>query len=190
MIDDDDLNAWFRREVLPLERSLASYIGRNWKVREDVAELRQDIYELALIGARRGLPMNARAYLFAIARNHLINYAKRSRIVSFETIADLDIVDDGFDMLEAERALSARDELRWAQLGIEKLPPRCREVMRLRKLEGLSTKEAAEKLGVSTETIRQQIKYGMKALIDHMLGGSGQIIRPKANRRPNHGVHS
>lgn len=190
MIDDDHLDAWFRREVLPLERSLASYIGRNWKVREDVAELRQDIYELALTGARRALPLNARAYLFAIARNHLINQAKRARIVSFETLADLDIVDDGFDMFEAERALSARDELRRAQAGIEKLPPRCREVMRLRKLDGLSTQEAADRLGVSTDTIRQQLKYGMKALIDHMLGGSGQISRPKASRRPEHEVQS
>jgi len=183
MVHDDDLNAWFRREVLPLERALTSYIRRNWRVAEDVIELRQDIYEHALIGAARALPANARAYLYTLARNHLINHAKRARIVSFETIADLDIVDRDLDMFETERALAARDELRHAQAGIDKLPPRCREVMRLRKLDGLSTQEAADALGVSTETIRQQLKYGMKALIDHMMGGSGRVVRPSFARR-------
>jgi len=183
MVDDDALDAWFVREVIPLERALTSYVRRNWRVAEDVFELRQDIYEHALIGARRELPANTRAYIYALARNHLINRAKRSRIVSFELIADLDGEFHDFDMFEAERALAARDELRHAKVGIEKLPPRCREVVRLRKLDGLSTQEAAERLGVSTETVRQQLKYGMKALIDHMLGGTGKVVRPRFGGR-------
>ncbi|MBO9669554.1 MAG: sigma-70 family RNA polymerase sigma factor [Sphingobium sp.] len=183
MVDDDALNAWFKREVLPLERALTAYVRRNWRVAEDVFELRQDIYEHVLIGARRELPANTRAYLYTLARNHLINQAKRSRIVSFEIIADLDDQSLDFDMFEAERALTARDELRHAKAGIDKLPPRCREVMRLRKLDGLSTQEAADALGVSTETVRQQLKYGMKALIDHMVGGTGKIVRPRFGKR-------
>jgi RNA polymerase sigma factor (sigma-70 family) len=183
MVDDDVLNAWFVREVLPLERPLTAYVRRNWRIAEDVFELRQDIYEHALIGARRELPSNTRAYMYTLTRNHLINQAKRARIVSFEIVADLDGELPGFDISEAERALTARDELRHAKAGIEKLPPRCREVMRLRKLDGLSTQEAADTLGVSTETVRQQLKYGMKALIDHMVGGTGKIVRPRFGRR-------
>lgn len=183
MVDDDALNGWFVREVLPLERALTAYVRRNWRVAEDVFELRQDIYEHALIGARRGLPANTPAYMYTLARNHLINHAKRARIVSFEIVADLDSESFDVDLFEAERALTARDELRHAKAGIDKLPPRCREVVRLRKLDGLSTQEAADVLGVSTETVRQQLKYGMKALIDHMVGGSGRIVRPKFGRR-------
>src|SRR5215217_6299973 len=100
MVDDDVLNAWFVREVIPLERALTSYVRRNWRVAEDVFELRQDIYEHALIGARRELPTNTRAYMYTLARNHLINQAKRSRIVSFEIIADLDGEFHDFDMFE------------------------------------------------------------------------------------------
>jgi RNA polymerase sigma-70 factor (ECF subfamily) len=182
MIDDDELNAWFVREVMPLERVLTSYIRRNWRVPEDVFELRQDVYENALIGARRELPLNTRAYVYTIARNHLINHAKRARIVPFETIADLDAVDREIDMLAAERALTARDELRHAKAGIDKLPPRCREVVLLRKVNGLTDRQAAEELRVSVETVRRQIKLGMKALVDHMVGGSGKVVR-KTYRR-------
>lgn len=184
MIDDDELNAWFRREVLPLERTLTSFIRRNCRVAEDVIEFRQDVYEHALIGARRsGLPANTRAYIHVLARNHLINKAKRAQIVSFEAIIDLDRGEDGIDIFATERGLTARDELRHAKAGIDKLPPRCREVVRLRKVDGLSTQEAAEVLGVSINTVRQQLKYGMKALIDHMIGGSGKVVRPKFNRK-------
>ncbi|MDG2535905.1 RNA polymerase sigma factor [Sphingomonas sp. HITSZ_GF] len=190
MIDDDDLHVWFVREVLPLERALSSYIRRNWRVPEDVLELRQDIYEHVLIGARRALPANARAYVYTVARNHLINHAKRARIVPIEAIADLDAVhrDVDFGMFEAERALSARDELRRAKEGIDKLPPKCREVILLQKVDGLTDREAAESLGVSIETVRRQIKLGMKALFDHMAGGSGRIVRKSYRRNSDHGV--
>jgi RNA polymerase sigma-70 factor (ECF subfamily) len=188
MIDDEDLNAWFVGEVLRLEVELTAYLRRNWRTREDVFELRQDIYEKTLVGARRGLPTNTRAYVFTVARNHLINTAKRAQVVPIEMIADLDLIDHHIDLFAAERVLAARDELRWAKDGVDKLPPKCREIVILRKVEGLTDREAAEALGVSVETVRRQIKLGMKALIDHMLGGSGKIVRkayPRGSSRKN-----
>lgn len=188
MVNDEELNAWFVREVLPLERALTSYVRRNWRVPEDVFELRQDIYENALIGARRGLPANTRAYMYTLARNHLINQARRARIVPIETIADMDAVHRDIDMFETERALTARDELRHARDGIDKLPPKCREIILLQKVDGMTDREAAASLGVSVETVRRQIKLGMKALFDHMSGGSGRIVRKSYRRRADHEV--
>jgi RNA polymerase sigma-70 factor (ECF subfamily) len=183
MVEDEELNDWFVSEVLPLERPLTLYIRRNWRVPEDVFELRQDIYENTLIGARRGLPQNTRAFVFTVARNHLINQAKRARIVPIDMIADLDTLPREIDMFETERGLSARDELRRAKEGIDKLPPKCRQIVILHKVDGLTDREAAEMLGVSVETVRRQVKLGMKALIDHMLGGSGKILRKSYRRR-------
>lgn len=185
MIDDDDLNAWFVQEVLPLERALSSYIRRNWRMSEDVSELRQDIYENVLIGARRSFPANTRAYVYTVARNHLINNAKRARVVPIETMADLDSVnrDADFGIFDAERNLNTRDDLRRAKEGIDKLPAKCREIILLQKVDGLTDREAAELLGVSIETVRRQIKLGMKALFDHMAGGSGRVVRKNYRRR-------
>jgi RNA polymerase sigma-70 factor (ECF subfamily) len=129
------------------------------------------------------LPINARAYLYTIARNHLINQARRGRVVSIEAIAEIDDLRGDIDIFQAERILSARDELRHAKEGIDKLPPRCREVILLQKVNGLTDREAAALLGVSIETVRRQIKLGMKALFDHMAGGSGRIVRKGFRRR-------
>ena len=87
------------------------------------------------------------------------------------------------DRVETDRTLSARDELRRAQRGLDQLPPRCREIVWLRKVEGLSTRETAERLGISAETVEKQITHGMRALVDFMLGGSGRIRRTPVPRR-------
>jgi len=183
MVDEATLNAWFCTEVLPLERALTGFIRRNWRVAADVTDLRQDIYERALAGARAGIPTHTRHYLFTVARNHLINQAKRGQVVSIELVADMSSLEMEFDRFGTERQLSAREELRRTQQGLEQLPPRCREVVWLRKVEGLSTRETAERLGISVDTVEKQITQGMRALVDFMLGGNGKIRRPFYARR-------
>jgi RNA polymerase sigma factor (sigma-70 family) len=183
MVSDTELNAWFCREVLPLERALTHFIRRNWRTAADVSDLRQEIYERALGGARGEIPAHTMAYVYTVARNHLINRAKRARIVSFDLVADLESLDIRPDLHATERHLDARDELRRAQAGLEQLPRRCREVVQLRKVEGLSTREVADRLGVGIDTVEKQTTLGMRALVDFMLGGSGKIDRTSLPRR-------
>ncbi len=183
MIDDDAIEDWFCREVLPLEGSLVRFIQRNWRVADDVADLRNDVYALAIAGARNGLPTHSRAFLFTIARNHLVNRAKRERIVSFDLVADLETVSYDIDLLATERLLSAREKLMRFHHGLERLSPRVREIVHLRKVEGLTTREAAEKLGIAPKSIEGQLALGMRALADFMLGGSGRIERRATLRR-------
>ena len=92
-------------------------------------------------------------------------------------VANLDENTDHVELLTPERLELARNELRRVYAGLENLPPRCREVVRLRKLEGLSTREAAERLGVGIDTIEKQMTLGTRALTDFMLGGTGKIER-------------
>src|SRR6218665_659526 len=117
MVDDADLNAWFCQEVLPLERALTRFIRRNWRAEADIADIRQEVYERVLNGAREALPAQVAAYIFTVARNLLINRAKRAKIISFDLVADLESLELDVDLFAAERHLSARDELRRGQAG-------------------------------------------------------------------------
>jgi RNA polymerase sigma factor (sigma-70 family) len=175
-IDDSVLQEWFCSQVLPLERALTAFIRRNWRETSEVTDLRQEIYERALVGAQSGLPRHTSGYVHAIARNHIANRARRAKIVSFDLVADFNSAGH-FGTFEPEPALIARDELRRAMRGLEQLPPRCREVVQLRKLEGLTTKEVAERMGVGVDTVEKQLTLGVRALADFMLGGSGRIQR-------------
>ena len=177
MIEDEELRAWFFREVFPLEAALTRFIRRNWRNESDVADLRQDIYTKVYTAAQRQLPIQARAFLFTTARNHLINTAKRAKIVSFDLVADLEASFPEAMSADLDSQLTARDELRRVQAGLERLPARCRQVMTLRRVEGLSTKEVAAHLNISVSTVEQQMVHGLRALTDYMMGGQGRIRR-------------
>ncbi len=177
MIDDATLKAWFFREIFPLEPALTRFIRRNWRNESDVADLRQEVYANVYAAAREHLPLQPKPFLFTTARNHLINKARRVKIVSIEHVADLEALSVAVDAVTPDRHLTARDELRRVQAGLDRLPPRCREVVVLRKVEGLSTREVAARLGVGTDTVERQTVLGMRALVDFMLGGSGKIRR-------------
>lgn len=179
MADDNEIRDWFRSEVLPLERSLTHFIRRNWRVEDDVIDLRHDVYELAIVGARKCLPHSTRPYLFVIARNHLINRAKRARLVSFELVADLESIETDLGSFDQERHLVAREALRRVEEGLATLTPRVRQIVQLRKIHGFNTQETADQLGIGLDAVRKQTSIGMRALTDFILG-AGEEAAPKA----------
>ena len=179
MRDRDELRDWFCAEILPLERPLTRYIARNWRNAADLADLRQEIYARVIEGVgRSGLPLQAKPYLFTTARNHLINCARRGQIISLESVLDLASSNVAVDTLTPDRVLSAREELGRLSAALDKLPPRCREIVLLRKVEGLTQKQVAARLGIAVGTVEQQMVLGMRAVVDFMLGGSGRVKRP------------
>jgi RNA polymerase sigma-70 factor (ECF subfamily) len=48
--------------------------------------------------------------------------------------------------------------------AIGELPPRCREVVTLRKIEGLSQREVARKMGITEDTVERQVSNGIRLL--------------------------
>lgn len=177
MLSTEDLDAWFTREVLPLEGLLTRFLRHHWREEAELPDLRQEVYVRVYESARKALPGQAKPYLLAAARNLLVDRIRRSRIVSIEAIADIDSLGAAIDDLTPDRHVSARDELRRLQDGLQRLPVRCREVIELRKISGLSQREVAARMGIGEDAVERQTLLGMRALADFMLGGSGRIRR-------------
>lgn len=153
------------------------FLRRNWRDPTELVDLRQDIYARIYDAAREALPLQTKAFLFATARNHLINRARRMRVISIELVTDLESLNVAVDAITPDRHATAREELRRVQAGLERLPPRCREVIVLRKIEGLSQREVAARMGIGEDAVERQMVQGMRALVDFMLGGAGRIRR-------------
>jgi RNA polymerase sigma-70 factor (ECF subfamily) len=177
MTGDEELERWFKLAVLPLEPGLVHFVRRNWRNESEVIDIRQEVYERCLRGAQKRIPDATRSYVMAIARNVLIDRARRAKVVSIEFVADLEAAPVQADLAATDRRMDARDELRRVMKGLESLPPRCREVVRLRKMEGLTVLETAARMGVSHHTIERQLTLGIRAITDFMLGGEGRIDR-------------
>ncbi len=69
------------------------------------------------------------------------------------------------------------------EAGLAGLPPKCREVVRLRKVEGLTTREAADRLGVGIDTIERQLAIGHARACRLHARRDGQDRAAKLQRR-------
>ena len=95
-----------------------------------------------------------------------------------EAVADLDELEIAIDAPGPERNAMARDVLRKLQGALDRLPPRAREVVTLRRIEGLSRPEIAQRMGISEKTVSEHLTRGLCALAD-MLYGDGSDLRGK-----------
>lgn len=173
-----EVEAWFVREVLPLEAALMHYLQASYRKSSDVADLRQDVYAAVIEAAHTQIPHRAKPFVFAIARNLLINRIRRDRVVPFETMSDPDELGHAADAPAADRTLMAREELRRVRAAIDQLPPRCREAVVLARIEELPGREIARRMGISETTVSHYITNGMRALAD-MLYGPDESGRPQ-----------
>lgn len=171
----EEVHAWFIREVLPLEAALMQYLHRNWRRKDDIPDLRNDIYVQVYEAALRQIPDKPQQFVIVTARNLLINRLRRERIVPMEAMADLDALEVALDALTPERTTIARDELRLLQRALERLPRRTREVIVMRRVEGLSRAEISLRLGISEETISAHVTDGMRALTEMLFGATGEL---------------
>src|SRR5215469_8315858 len=153
MTEAENLDNWFVREVLPHEAALLRYLARVWPDASEIQDIRHDAYVRILEGAHRLRPTAPKALLFSIARNLMIDRARRSRVVPIDLLGDLDSLNVLVDEVTPERRASIREELVRVTAAVNRLPVRCREVLWLRRVEGLSQKEIASRLAVSEGTV-------------------------------------
>lgn len=165
-----EVRAWFVREVLPLEADLMQYLHHNWRNQSDIADLRQDVYVRVLEGAKREIPERARLFVFTTARNLLIDRVRRERIIPFDAVADADALGLAMDAPGPERTTLARDELRRLQTALDQLPERPREAVVMRRVEGLTGREIAARMGISEAAVSKHIDAGIRALADILYG--------------------
>jgi RNA polymerase sigma factor (sigma-70 family) len=167
---DDSLDSWFKREILVHEALLLRYLRRVWPRRDEVHDLRQEIYVRVYEAARKSRPSAARAFVFATARNLVTDRVRRERVVRIEAVGDPDVLNVIVDELSPERRLSAWQDLKRVTRAFNSLPPRCREIVWLKKVDDLSMQEVANLLGLSIRTVENQVLKGMRLLSDAVYG--------------------
>ena len=174
-----EVDVWFARNVLPLEAVLMQFLRRNWSDRSEIADMRQDVYVRVYEAALKKLPDVAKPFVFATARNLLINRVRQKHVVPIEAVADLDSLGVAIDEPAPDRSVMARDELRRLQAAIDRLPPRCREAVIMGRIDGLSGHEIAQRMGISEAAVSQYIDNGVRALADMLYGEPIEIRREK-----------
>jgi RNA polymerase sigma-70 factor (ECF subfamily) len=160
---------WFAREVLPHEADVRRWLSVRLRGLEscDLDEVVQEAYA-RLWGADLDRILNARAYLFVTARHIVGEHLRRSRIVSIELMADLEVLNIVDDEVNAHRRLSGQQEIARLHRIIEELPPKCRQAFQLKKFEELSQREIAARMGVAESTVEKHLAKALRFISDKM----------------------
>jgi RNA polymerase sigma-70 factor (ECF subfamily) len=145
---------WFRTVILTHQRALRARLRQMTGSDNELDDLCAEVLARAYATPNWRNIEFGRAFLFEIARNLIIDDARRRKIVAFETIADLDLLQAGPDV---EAQLVARDELRRLQTIVEQLPPQARRAFLLRRVQEKSLGEIAEEMNLSVSTVEKHL---------------------------------
>lgn len=154
-----DFSALYRATLLPLRRYLARLLG-------DVAEA-EDVAHDAYLRVRPRIDdqevEKPEALLYTTARRLAFNQIKRRRIAPFTRDA-LDPESTAARTPGVVEQVMARQELAQLEQAIAQLPKGCRTVLLLRKVELLSHREIAGRLGIAVSTVEKQHARALRLL--------------------------
>lgn len=184
-----DIDRWFIDEVLPHESRFLALAGRLSASPEEASDIVQDVYARLFASDAWQVIDNPPAYVMRMVRNQAIGKLRRARIVSFQSVADPERFGQADDAPDAFDQTASRQSLRRLLAAISELPPRCREVVVMRRLDGLPPREIAQRLGLSLSTLEKRLARGLFLLARSLDGEYGKPAarpdREQAARRRN-----
>ena len=153
---------WFMEQVHPHDSSLKAYLRGSFPAVHDVDDIVQESY-VRVWKARAAHPIRSgKGFLFQVARRLALDILRHGRVSPIDTgrdLARLSVIHH--DLNAAETALM-HERKRLLIDAVVALPARCREIVILRKLEGVPQKEVAARLGLSERTVENLLSRGVK----------------------------
>ncbi|MEK7609789.1 MAG: RNA polymerase sigma factor [Patescibacteria group bacterium] len=133
--------------------------------REQAVDLVQEIFTRFWQNINSGTIEYPRAFLFKVARNAIIDWYRKKKSISLESMADLE-TQEPYEQIHDSAILDSRldGEGRFLISKIRDLGSGYRDAIYLRYVEGLSPPEIAEILGISTNAASVRINRGIEEL--------------------------
>ncbi|MDP3069213.1 MAG: sigma-70 family RNA polymerase sigma factor [Opitutaceae bacterium] len=158
-----DQARWFAEQLRPHEPMLRAWLASRFPSLPDIDDIIQDAYAQVLAAHRRGADLQSpKAFLFATARNRAIDLLRATATNRTESLAEIDALHVLEDADGIPETVARNQELELLTQAIQSLPERCRQVLTLRRLYGLSQKEIAARLGISENTVESQVTIGVR----------------------------
>lgn len=152
-----DQSRWFAEHVQPHESALRAYIRGRFPAVADLDDLIQETYARLLRANLAGKIGQVRPYLFAMARNAAVDRIRHQQTAATDSIGNIEQLPVMEERPHVADILTHEHEIAILHEAIAALPPRCREILRLRRFEGLSHRAISERLGVSVNTVDAQL---------------------------------
>ena len=157
---------WLAEHVLPCEAGLRDWLRRRMSQHQDVDDVIQETYAILAAMADVSHVRQPRAYVYQVAQSVVLQQLRRAQVVPIEAVAEIDRLEMGSDEICPERRASSHQELARVEALIAGLPDKCREAFVLRRVEGYSQREIAQRMNISENTVEKHICKGIRVLSD------------------------
>lgn len=162
---------------------MKNYIASNVSSVVDAEDLTQDVFvELCKGNGSFNGCENAEKYLFGIARNIIRSYFRKKagsvKTIPIVSIDQPDAKHRAAQNLVPLHQILSQERRQIIENAIAQLPPKAREALKLRFIDGLSSKEAAQKAGCTIEVFQARLKFGIKKLREKALWGGSSFLSP------------
>ena len=158
---DNNQSIWFAEEVLPHEPALRAWLRSRFPALSDDDDIVQESYIRLIRTQGLNKVANAKSYLFTVARNLTLDLFRRNRAAPIVTSSDYERASVAGEQIGVAESVCNSQEFEILEQAIEALPERCRVIMTMQKLHGLSNLEIAERLGLSVNTVNAQLVIGL-----------------------------
>ena len=163
----DIVARWVAREILPHEGRVRAWLTRQWRGAVDVDDILQEAY-CRLSGLRSVDHIeNPLAYFRRTAHAAAVD-AIRQRTKNIVSMTEIDWFDVLDESPSADRVVQGAQELARVGKLLAGLSDSCRRVIEMRRIEGLSQRETAERLGVSENVVENHIIRGIRRVLAAM----------------------
>ena len=164
---------WVSLHVIPQEQKVRGALRRLGVAESDIDDLIQDAYcRLAALPSVDHIDRPG-AYFMQIVKNAWRDSLRRARIVRLEDFTEnaAPFVEDNAAGMEA--AAIARQQLGLIETLLEALPERCRTIFTWKRMEGISQREIARRLGVSENVVENDVQKALR-LIQKAVRGAAE----------------
>jgi len=156
-------------EYLSSRDALVRFLSARTGSAAEAEDIIQDVFLKVQAIDPAGIE-NPKAFLYRLASNLFVDKLRsaRRRRARDEAYAQSHTEAAGMDLVaqtpDPQQIVDSRQQLQQLIQSVDSLPPQCRRVFMLHKLEGLSYAEVAQSLGISKSAVEKHMMTALRRL--------------------------
>ena len=135
---------------------LRAWLRSQFPAQPDIDDIVQEAF-MRVLKARATEEVRApKALLFVTARNLALMQLRHRAVAKEDALTETELWSILDQSVDVPQAAARAEELETLTKAIQSLPTRCRQILTLRKIYGMSQKDVAAELGIAEHTVEVQ----------------------------------
>lgn len=152
---------------------LRAWLRSQFPVQAEVDDIVQEAFVRVLQARANGEVRSPKAFLFVTARNLALMQLRHRAVAKEDALTETELWGILDESVDVPAAVTRAEELETLTKAIQSLPARCRQILTLRKIYGLSQKAVAAELGIAEHTVEVQGTIALRKLGEYFARHDG-----------------